>query len=122
VPGTRTYHTALAHFAELFAKKCDGLYPSISKSWHTQCSRVIPLFAFSVDIRRVIYTTNAIESLNMTLQKVTTNHRIFPSDEAVYKVIYLAMHNISKKWTMTIGDWKPTLKRFAVEFAERFPK
>ncbi len=107
---------------ELFAEKWDGLYPSISKSWRTQWTRVIPLFAFPTDIRRVIYTTNAIESLNRTLRKVTTNHRIFPSDEAVFKVMYLAMRNISKKWTMPIRDWKPALNRFAVEFAERFPK
>jgi putative transposase len=84
---------------------------------------VIPLFAFAADIRRVISTTNAIESLNMTLRhQVTTTHRIFPSDEAVFKVIYLAMRNISKKWTMPIRDWKPALNRFAVEFADRFPK
>ena len=83
---------------------------------------MIPLFAFPADIRRVIYTTNASESLNMTLRKVTTNHRIFPSDEAVFKVLYLAMRNISKKWTMPIRDWKPALNRFAVEFAERFPQ
>jgi len=57
--------------------------------------RVIPLFAFPEDIRKVIYTTNAIESVNMTLRKVTRNHRIFPSDEAVYKVVYLAMRNIA---------------------------
>jgi putative transposase len=107
---------------ELLAEKWDGLYPSISKSWRAQWTRVIPLFAFPADIRRVIYTTNAIESLNMTLRKVTTNHRIFPSDEAVFKVIYLAMRNISKKWTMPIRDWKPALNRFAVEFADRFPK
>ena len=107
---------------ELFAEKWDGLYPSISKSWRFQWARVIPLFAFPADIRRVIYTTNAIESLNSTLRKVTTNHRIFPSDEAVYKVIYLAMRNIAKRWTMPIRDWKPALNRFAVEFAERFPK
>ena len=107
---------------ELFAEKWDALYPSISKSWRTHWVRVIPLFAFSEDIRKVIYTTNAIESVNMTLRKVTRNHRIFPSDEAVYKVVYLAMRNISKKWTMPIRDWKPALNRFAVEFAERFPK
>src|ERR1700736_4994116 len=70
----------------------------------------------------VIYPTNAIESVNMTLRKVTRNHRIFPSDEAVYKVVYLAMRNIAKKWTMPIRDWKPALNRFAVEFAERFPQ
>jgi len=101
---------------ELFAEKWDALYPSISKSWRAHWARVIPLFAFPEDIRKVIYTTNAIESVNMTLRKVTRNHRIFPSDEAVYKVVYLA-----KKWTMPIHDWKPVLNRMTVEFAERFP-
>jgi putative transposase len=85
-------------------------------------ARVIPLFAFSEDIRRVIYTTNAIESVNMTLRKVTRTHRIFPSDEAVYKVLYLAMRNIAKKWTMPIRNWKPALNRFAIAFAQRFPR
>lgn len=107
---------------ELFAEKWDSLYPSISKAWRAHWSRVIPLFAFSADIRKVIYTTNAIESVNMTLRKVTRNHRIFPSDEAVYKVVYLAMSNIAKKWTMPIHDWKPALNRFAIEFAGRFPQ
>ncbi len=107
---------------ELFAEKWDRLYPSISKLWRAHWTRVIPLFAFSEDIRKVIYTTNAIESVNMTLRKVTRNHRIFPSDDAVYKVVYLAMRNIAKKWTMPIRDWKPALNRFAVEFAERFPR
>ncbi|HEY6410834.1 MAG TPA: IS256 family transposase, partial [Ktedonobacteraceae bacterium] len=106
---------------ELFAEKWDALYPSISKSWRAHWTRVIPLFAFPEDIRKVIYTTNAIESVNMTLRKVTRNHRIFPSDEAVYKVVYLAMRNMSKKWTMPIHDWKPALNRFAIEFAGRFP-
>jgi putative transposase len=82
---------------------------------------VIPLFAFPEDIRKVIYTTNAIESVNMTLRKVTRNHRIFPSDDAVYKVVYLALRTIAKKWTMPIHDWKPALNRLTVEFAERFP-
>ena len=70
----------------------------------------------------VIYTTNAIESVNMTLRKVTRNHRIFPSDEAVYKVVYLAMRNLAKRWTMPIRDWKPALNRFAIECGERFPQ
>jgi len=107
---------------ELFAEKWDARYPSISKSWRTHWPHVIPLFAFPEDIRKVIYTTNAIESMNMTLRKVTRNHRIFPSDEAVFKVVYLAVRNLAKKWTMPIHDWKPALNRFAVEFAERFPQ
>ena len=67
------------------------------------------------------YTTNAIESLNMTLRKVLRNHRSFPTDESALKVIYLAIANISKKWTMPIRDWKAALNRFAIEFEGRFP-
>jgi transposase-like protein len=59
--------------------------------------------------------------MNMTLRKVTRNHRIFPSDEAAFKVVYLALQNISKKWTMPIPNWKQALNRFAIEFSERFP-
>jgi putative transposase len=106
---------------ELFAEKWDAFYPNISKSWRAHWARVIPLFAFPEDIRKVIYTTTAIESVNMTLRKVTRNHRIFPSDEAVYKVVYLAIQNIAQKWTMPIHNWKPALNRFALEFGERFP-
>ncbi len=107
---------------ELFAEKWDALYPTISKWCRAHWTRVIPLFAFPEDIRKVIYTINAIESVNMTLRKVTRNHRIFPSDEAVYKVVYLAMRNMAKKWTMPTRAWKPALNRFAVEFTERFPR
>jgi putative transposase len=107
---------------ELFAEKWNQYYHNISKAWQAHWARVVPLFAFPEDIRKVIYTTNAIESVNMTLRKVTRNHRIFPSDEALYKVLYLAIQNIAKKWTMPIRDWKPALNRFAMEFAERFPR
>jgi putative transposase len=71
-------------------------------------------------MRKAIHTTNAIESVHMTLRRVTRTHRIFPSDEAVYKVIYLALQNSARKWTMHIRDGKPALNRFAIEFAERF--
>lgn len=87
----------------LFAEKWDKQYPIISRSWMNHWTRVIPFFAFPDEIRRAIYTTNAIESLNMTLRKVIKNHRAFPTDEAALKVIYLAMHNVAKKWTMPIG-------------------
>src|SRR5216684_348643 len=106
---------------ELFAEKWDKQYPAISKSWRAHWTRVIPLFAFPEEIRKVIYTTNAIESVNSTLRKVTHNHRIFPSDEAVYKVLYLAIQNITKKWTMPIHNWKAALNWFVIEFAGRFP-
>ncbi len=104
-----------------FAEKWDERYPSISKSWFEHWSHVIPMFAFPMEIRRVMYTTNAIESLNMTLRKVTRNHRIFAHDESVMKVVYLAIQNIASKWTMPIGNWKPALNRFAIEFEGRLP-
>jgi putative transposase len=107
---------------EVFAEKWDKQYPAISKAWRAHWARVVPLFAFPEDIRKVIYTTNAIESVNMTLRKVTRNHRIFPSDEAVYKVLYLAIQNITKKWTLPIRDWNAALNWFTVAFAERFPQ
>src|SRR6266581_2612984 len=114
--------TRVQVYLELFAEKWDRLYPTMSKMWRARWSRVIPLFAFPEDIRKVIHTTNAIESVNMSLRKVTRNHRIFPSDEAVFKVTYLAIQNIAKKWTMPIHNWKPALNCFAIEFAGRFPQ
>lgn len=105
----------------LFAETWDKHYPTISKSWMTHWNRIIPFFAFPHEIRRAIYTTNAIESMNMTLRKVLKSHRAFPTDESALKVIYLAMHNIAKKWTMPIRDWKPALNQFAIVYQERFP-
>ena len=99
----------------------DRQSPPSSQSWRAQWARVIPLFALPEDIGKVIYTTNAIESVNMTVRKVTRHHRIFPSDEAVYQVLSLAMQNIAKKWTMPIREWHPAVNRFAIEFARRFP-
>ncbi|HEY9631440.1 MAG TPA: IS256 family transposase [Coleofasciculaceae cyanobacterium] len=104
-----------------FAERWDKQYPTISKSWMNHWNRIIPFFAFPPDIRKAIYTTNAIESMNMTLPKVLRNHRSFPTDESTMKVIYLAIANISKKWTMPIRDWKSALNRFAIEFEGRFP-
>jgi transposase-like protein len=72
-------------------------------------------------MRRVIYTTNAIKSTNSTLRKVLHNHRSFPTDESALKVVYLAISNIAKRWTMPIWDWKRALNRFAIEFEGRFP-
>lgn len=104
-----------------FAATWDARYPTISKSWMAHWERIIPFFCFPADIRKAIYTTNAIESLNMTLRKVLRNHRSFPTDKSAMKVIYLAIANISKKWTMPIRDWKSALNRFAIEFEGRFP-
>ncbi|WP_287129274.1 IS256 family transposase [Candidatus Cyanaurora vandensis] len=112
-----------------FAQRWDKQYPTMSKSWMNHGQRVIPFFAFPGDIRKVIYTTHAIESVNMTLRKVLRKHRSCPTDESALKVIYLAIQNQSKKWTMPMWpsateayrDWKGALNRFAIEFEGRFP-
>ena len=103
----------------IFAEKWDDKYPTISELWRRHWERVIPFFAYPADIRKAIYTTNAIESLNMTLRKVIKNKRSFPSDEAVFKLLYLAINQISKRWTMPIHNWKSAMNRFSIEFSDR---
>lgn len=107
---------------ELFAEKWDARYPTISKTWREHWAHIVPMFNFPLEIRSVIYTTNAIESMNMTLRRVTRNHRIFPHDDAFIKVVFLAVANIAKRWTMPIKDWRPALNRFAIEFEGRLPR
>ena len=80
-----------------------------------------PFFQFPEEIRRVIYTTNAIESLNYSLRKIIKNRSLFPNDEAVFKLLYLALKNIEKKWTMPIREWKRALQQFAIVFEGRMP-
>ena len=105
-----------------FADKWDARFPTISRSWRSNWTRIIPFFAYPPEIRRVIYTTNAIESLNMTLRKVTKARGSFPNDEAVQKLLYLALRNITKKWTLPIRDWKAALSRFAIVYEDRLPQ
>jgi len=80
---------------------------------------VIPFFDYPPEIRKVIYTTNAIESINMSLRKIIKNRSPFPTDEAASKLLYLALNNISRKWTMPTHDWKATLNRFTIQFEDR---
>lgn len=115
-----TEEQAAIHLEE-FSQKWDKEYPSISSSWRNNWQRIIPLFGYPPGIRKVIYTTNAIESLNMSLRKVTKNRGSFPNDEAVFKLLYLALRNIAKKWTMAIHDWKSALNQFAILFEGRMP-
>lgn len=105
-----------------FADKWDARFPTISRSWRSNWTRVVPFFAHPPEIRRVIYTTNAIESLNMSLRKVTKARGSFPNDEAVQKLLYLALRNITRKWTMPIRDWKAALSRFAIVYEDRLPQ
>lgn len=102
-----------------FAVKWDKQYPSISKSWYDNWDNLKTFFAFPDDIRKVIYTTNAVESLNMSLRKVTKTKSSFPNDDAVFKMIYLAIMNISKKWKMPIRNWNQAINRFAIHYEGR---
>ena len=104
-----------------FSLKWDQKFPMIAKSWRSNWARVIPFFAHPPEIRKIIYTTNAIESLNMSLRKVTKARGSFPNDEAVSKLLYLALRNIAKKWTMPVYDWKAALNRFAIIYENRLP-
>ncbi len=104
-----------------FSLKWDAKFPMIAKSWRSNWTRVIPFFAHPPEIRKIIYTTNAIESLNMSLRKVTKARGSFPNDEAVSKLLYLALRNIAKKWTMPVHAWKDALNRFAIIYEDRLP-
>jgi|SRR5450759_286307 putative transposase len=99
-----------------------GTGQSIIQSWRRNWVRMIPFFAYPPEIRKVIYTTNAIESVNTSLHNITKNWDSFPSDEALLKLFYLALNNISKKWTMPIRDWKAALNRFTIQFEDRMPQ
>lgn len=105
-----------------FEEKWGADYPSIVQSWRRNWGRIIPFFDYPAEIRKVIYTTNAIESVNMGLRKVTKTRGSFPNDEALIKLYYLALRNISKKWTMPIQNWKAALNRFTILFGERMPQ
>ena len=104
---------------ERFGEKWDDQYPQISKSWHNHWPNLITLFEYPPDIRRVIYTTNAIESLNSVIRKATKQRKVFPTDDSAMKVVYLAIQSAAKKWTMPIRNWKPALNRFMIDFGDR---
>ena len=97
-------------------------YGAIVTSWRNNWEKVIPFFAFPRDIRRVIYTTNIVESLNNTFRKAVRNRGHFSTEDAVMKVLYLAIQGVSKKWTMPIRHWKQALNQFAIMYPDRLPK
>jgi putative transposase len=105
---------------DAFGEKWDLKYPTISQLWRKNWERVIPFFDYPEDIRRAIYTTNAIESLNRSLRKVIKTKGAFPNDASILKLFYLALANIARKWTLPIRDWKAALSQFAIRFAGRF--
>jgi transposase-like protein len=105
---------------DAFADKWDATYPAISQIWLRHWENIIPIFDYPMEIRKVIYTTNAIESLNRSLRKVIKTKAVFPDEDSVFKLMYLAMRNIAQKWQRPIRDWKAALSHFSILFPERF--
>jgi len=118
-----TAPTAEAAREELvkFRSKWDAQYPTIGKSWDRNWEDIIGFLVYPDYIRRAIYTTNAIESINNSLRKLTKHRGAFPNDESVIKLLYLALKNVSKRWTLPIRQWKQALNQFAILFEDRFP-
>lgn len=105
---------------EAFALKWDATYPQIAKSWRNHWAHVIPFFAYAPEIRKVIYTTNAIESVNYSLRRLTKTRGSFPTDEAAIKLLYLGLRNISQRWTMPIQNWKQAMSQLMIRFEAQF--
>jgi transposase-like protein len=109
-----------AHLAlESFDSKWSKQYPQIAKSWYSNWSNLIVFLDYPAAIRKVIYTTNAVESVNSQLRKVTNNKRVFPNDESVFKMLYLTINYITAKWTMPIRDWNIAMAHFLIKFEGR---
>lgn len=102
-----------------FAQQWDGLYPQIAKSWHSHWANLRTIFEYPPEIRKAIYTTNAVESLNSVIRSATKRRKVFPNDDSARKVVYLAIEQASRKWTMPIQNWKMALNRFVIEFGDR---
>ncbi|VUT03427.1 IS256 family transposase [Klebsiella spallanzanii] len=104
---------------DAFAGKWDDKYPQISKSWHAHWENLNTFFGYPPDIRKAIYTTNAIESLNSVIRAAIKKRKVFPTDDSVRKVVYLAIKDASKKWSMPIQNWRLAMSRFIIEFGDR---
>lgn len=106
---------------DAFAQAWDEKYPTIAKVWRAKWADIITLFDFPAPIRKAIYTTNAIESVNSVIRKFTRNRKIYPNEESALKIVYMAIHEAAKKWTMPIRNWKEALNHFAILFDGRMP-
>ena len=103
-----------------FAERWDDIYPSISQLWLNHWENIIPLFDYPPEIRRVIYTTNAIEAVNRSLRKVLKTKGMFPNPDAALKLLYLGLKNLTRRWTVPIPHWKRALGYFAIDNPEYF--
>lgn len=107
---------------ENFSKKWDEKYPTISKQWRLKWPHIVTMFELPMPIRKATYTTNVIESVNSVIRKFTRNRKQYPNRDSAMKLIYMAIHEASKKWTMPIPKWKEALNHFAIMFEDRMPK
>jgi len=105
-----------------FAQDWDAKYPTIAKQWRAKWTDIITLFDYPPPIRRAIYTTNAIESVNSVIRKFTRNRKIYPNEQSALKIVYMAIREASHKWTMPIRHWKTALNHFAILFEDRLPR
>ncbi|WP_341791240.1 IS256 family transposase [Rickettsia endosymbiont of Gonocerus acuteangulatus] len=109
-----------AHLAlESFEAKWSKQYPQIAKSWYVHWENLMVFLGYPEAIRKVIYTTNSVESVNSQLRKVTKNKRVFPNDNAVFKTLYLAIDYMTKKWAMPIPNWNAAMAHFLIKFEGR---
>jgi len=115
INGSNTLEAA-AFALKTFGQKWDGKYPTVSQLWHRHWENITPFFAYPAEIRKVIYTINAIESLNRSLRKVLKTKASFPNDESIMKLMYLAMQNIAEKWTMPIRNWGSVINQLSIKF------
>jgi len=106
---------------DVFAQNWDAECPMVSQIWRRHWDRITPFLAYPAEIRKVIYTTNAVESLNMSLRKIIKMRGSFPNEEAALKLLYLALRNASKKWTMPVQNWSAALNRFSILWPDRMP-
>jgi putative transposase len=104
-----------------FSTRWDAKYPTIAKQWQSNWNNIIPFFGYAREIRNAIYTTNAIESLNHSLRKGLKTRAVFPNEDAVFKLLYLRIRIVSKRWTMPIHNWKSALNQMAIKFEGRLP-
>ncbi|MBI4976845.1 MAG: IS256 family transposase [Spirochaetes bacterium] len=118
---TATSETTASTALTSFTKKWERQYPTIGLLWKNNWNSISPFFAYPPDIRKAIYTTNAIESLNMSVRKVIKNRASFPNDDAALKMLYLSIKRASEKWTRPIRDWGSALNQFAILFGPRVP-
>ena len=104
---------------ERVTEKWEQDYPNAMKSWHKNWDVISPIFKFSMEVRKVIYTTNAIESLNSGYRRLNKQRSVFPSDTALLKALYLATHEITKKWTMPLRGWGRVLGELEIMYPDR---